>query len=158
MQVFKIDKNIYLGNELKSWGGTIAFSLALYFCFKLFLLVPQDKLLIGVAVIILLKFGDALAQYRVTEIRIDRQKNQLTFILKSPMSGQKVKRYELTQAESELKYNCALTRILLSPVTLKILLLPKDTFRINGRYGFSTKTLTSVDETLKSINGVIATT
>jgi hypothetical protein len=157
MQIFKTDKKNFLANELKSWLWTLAFATLLYFGFQQFLSVTHDKLIIGVVVLLLLKIGDTLTQYHVTEIQVDKQKNELTFLLNSIMSGEKVKKYELGQASSELIHNSGLTKLLSSPVTLKIFLTTKDTFRINNRYGFSTKTLTSVDNTLKSLSNSIAT-
>lgn len=157
MQIFKTDKNIFWANELKSWLWTLAFATLLYFGFQQFLSVTNNKLIIGVVILLLFKIGDTLTQYHVTEIQVDSQKKQLTFILNSIMSGEKVKRYELGQVRSELIHNSWLTKLLSSPFTLKIFLVPKDMFRINNRYGFSTKTLVSVDNTLKSLDNSIST-
>lgn len=98
---------------------------------------------------LLLKLVDTLVQYHVVEIQVDSQKNQLTFVLNSLMSGEKIKRYDFRQATSELTNNSGLTKYLSSPLILKIFLRPKDTFRISNRYGFSSEALTSVDKTLK---------
>lgn len=148
MQVFKTDKKIFGISELKSWFWTFAFAALLYFGFKLFLPVPNDSVFIGVIVILLIKLADTLTQYRLVEIQIDGQNNQLIFVLNSIMSGEKIKRYELGQATSELVNNSALTKYLSSPFTLKIFLRPKDIFRITNRYGFSLATLTSVDNAI----------
>jgi len=149
MQFFKIDRKIFWTNELKSWFITFAFAAAISFGVQLFSSISVENLMVGLVVIFLLKIADLVTPYRVTEIGIDTQKDQLTFRLYSPMSGDKIKTYELRQASSELVYHAGLTKLLSSPLTLKIFLMPKDMFRINSRYGFSTQTLASVDKTLK---------
>jgi|SRR6185312_14858811 len=151
MQVFKTDKKLFWANELKSWLYKFAFAALLYFGLKYFSSLTNDNIIIGVVVILLLKLADTLTQYHVREIQIDEQKKQMTLILNSRMSGEKIKKYELEQATSELKNNLGLTQYLSSPFTLKIFLKPKDTFVISNRYGFSLDTLTSVDKILKSM-------
>ena len=151
MQVFKTDKRFFWTNELISWVWTFAFAALLYFGIKLFSSLTNENILVGVFVILLLKLGDSLTQYHVIEIQIDEQNKQMTLILNSIMSGEKIKKYELRQASSELINNSGLTRYLSSPFTLKIFLNPKDTLVIGNRYGFKLDTLTSVDKVLKSI-------
>ena len=149
MQVFKTDKKMFWANELKSWLWTFAFAAFLFFVFKYFFTLTNDNISVGVVVIFLLKFADTLTQYHVREIQIDEQKKQMTVILNSVMSGEKIKQYELGQVTSELITYSGLTKYLSSPFTLKIFLNPKDTFRLSNRYGFTLETLTSVDKTLK---------
>jgi len=151
MQVFKTDKKLFKANELKSWLWTFAFAVLLYFGLKYFFSLTNDNIIVGVVVIFLLKLADTLTQYHVSEIQIDEQKKQMTVILNSIMSGEKIKGYELGQATSELINNSGLTRYLSSPFTLKVILKPKDTFVIGDRYGFTLDTLTLVDKVLKSI-------
>lgn len=151
MQVFKTDKKLFWANELKSWLWTFAFAALLYFGLKYFSSLTNDNIIVGVVVILLLKLADTLTQYHVREIQIDGQNNQMTVILNSKMSGEKIKQYELRQATSELINNSGLTRYLSSPFTLKVFLKPKDTFVISNRYGFTLETLTSVDKILKSM-------
>ena len=151
MQVFKTDKKLFWANELKSWLRTFAFAVLLYFGLKYFYSLTNDNIIIGFVVILLLKLSDSLTQYHVREIQIDAQKKQMNVILNSRMSGEKIKKYELDQATSELVNNIGLTKYLSSPFILKIFLKPKDTFLISNRYGFSLDTLTSVDQMLKSI-------
>lgn len=151
MQVFKKDKKIFWANELKSWLWTFTFAGFLFFVFKYFFALTNDNISVGVVVIFLVKFADTLTQYHVREIQIDEQKKQMTVILNSVMSGEKIKQYELGQVTSELITNSGLTKYLSSPFTLKIFLNPKDTFRLSNRYGFTLETLTSVDKTLKLV-------
>jgi hypothetical protein len=149
MHVFKTDAKLHLTNELKNWTLIITFGLLLFVVLKLFYSLPEDKLLVGIAVFFLLKTGDTITRFHVKEIKIDTQTNQLTFILSSIMSGQKSRIYELREATSELTHNSTLTKVFLSPLTLKILLAQKGRFRINGRYGFTTDTLEEVNHAIK---------
>jgi hypothetical protein len=150
MQVFKTDTKLYWTNELKSWAWTTIIGILLVVVLKLYYSLSQDKLLVGIAVIFILKLGDTLTRFHVKEIKIDTQTNQLIFILNSIMSGQKNRIYTLQQATSEITHNSALAKVLYSPLTLKIFLPPKVGFRINGRYGFSANTLQEVNNALKS--------
>lgn len=149
MQVFKTDIKIFWANELKSWLWTFAFAAFLFFVFRYFFALTNDNISVGVVVIFLMKLADTLTQYHVKEIQIDEQKKQMTVILNSVMSGEKIKQYELGQVTSELITNSGLTKYLSSSFTLKIFLNPKDTFKLSNRYGFTIETLTSVDKTLK---------
>lgn len=157
MQIFKADKNVFWVNELGSWLLTLASAALIYFGLQQFLLIPNDRLVIAVVVLLFIKIGDTLTQYHVTEIQVDSQEKQVIFILNSIVSGQKVKRYSLEQVRSELIRNSGITKVLSSSSTLKIFLVPKDMFRINNRYGFTTKILSSVDDTLKSLHNSVAT-
>lgn len=147
MQVFKTDKKLFWTNELKSWLWTFAIAALMYFSLNYFFHKPG---IVSVYVLLLLKLSDTLTQYHVREIQIDGQKNELTVILISRMSGQKINRYELDQTFSELIINSGLTRFLARPFTLNIFLNPKKTFVISNRYGFTLETLTSVDKLLRS--------
>ena len=151
MHVFKTDKKLFYANELKSWLWTFAFAALLYFGLKYFSSLANRNFIVVVVVILLLKLADTFTQYHVKEIQIDGQNNEMTVLLNSKMSGEKIKKYELGQATSELKNNSGFTRYLSSPFTLKVFLKPKDTFVISNRYGFPLDTLTSVDKILKSI-------
>jgi hypothetical protein len=151
MLTFKTDKKLFWTNELKSWLWTFAFAALLYLGLKQFSSLSSDTIMVGVVVIILLKLGDTLTQYHVREIQIDEQKNEMTFILNSRMTGQKRKIYGLEQTTSELINNSGLSKFFSSPFTLKIFLKPNDTFVISNRYGFTLDTLTSVDNILKSM-------
>jgi len=150
MQVFKTDNKLFWANELKNWLWTFAFASFLYFGLKYFSSLTNDNIIFGVIVILLLKLADNLTQYHVREIQIEGQKKEMTVILNSRMSGEKIKIYGLEQATSELIKNSGLTRYLSSPFTLKVFLKPKDTFTISNRYGFTLDTLTSLDKVLKS--------
>ena len=150
MQIFKIDKKIYWASELKSWLWTFIYSALIYLVLKKFILITNEKIIVGVFVILLLKFSGILIQYHVIERQIERQKKELTLILKSRMSGIKIKRYDLELTTSVLKLNTSLTRYLFSPFTLKLFLKPKEKFVINNRYGFRLDTLTSLDKILNS--------
>jgi hypothetical protein len=156
MQVFKADKNLFWTNELKSWALILVFVTILYFIFRI-LSTTTDDLFVGIFVVFLLKAADTLTPYHVTAIEIDRKTNQLTFKLYSLISGKKVKRYELKQVRSELIYHSGIVRLLSSPVTLKVWLVPKGMFRITSRYGFSQETLTSVNNALKSLSASVTT-
>ena len=78
MQVYKTEKKSYLTNELKSWLLTMVIALILFLVFKLFFSLSEDKILLDVVVLFLLKLGDTLTQYHVTEIRLDANSNQIT--------------------------------------------------------------------------------
>ncbi len=150
MQIFKTDKKIFWTNELKSWFWTFAFAALLYFGLKYFSSLTNDIIIVGVGIILLRKLADTFTQYHIREIQIDGQKKEMSVVLNSRMSGEKIKIYGLEQAASELIINSGLTKYLSSPFTLKVFLKPKDTFVISNRYGFTLDTLTSVDKIFKS--------
>src|SRR5688572_17181653 len=122
MQVYKANSKIFWTNELKSWFLSFAFAVALYYCVKLFPSVLAENLMVGFAVILLLKIADVVTPYRVTEIAIDTQKDQMKFKLYSLLSGYKIKTYELRQISSELVRHSELMKLLSSPLTLKVFL------------------------------------
>lgn len=152
MQKFKADKNLYLANELKSWLWVFALAIPVYFVNKLFLSTTINNITIAFLVFIFLKIGDTFVQYHIAEIKVDKENNQLIFILKSLMSGEKTTKYALQPAGSELIYNRGMKSLFFSPITLTIYLPYKDKFRISNRYGFSVETLTAIDNTFKSLN------
>ena len=145
MQVYKTEKKSYLTNELKSWLLTMVIALILFLVFKLFFSLSEDKILLGIVVLFLLKLGDTLTQYHVTEIRLDANSNQITFILNNIMSGEKNKNYNLQQTHSEIIKTSKLNTFLNSDLILKIYLPDKKLFKIGSRYGFSPSTLETID-------------
>jgi hypothetical protein len=149
MRVFKTDKKTFWINELKSWLWDIAFAALLYLGCKYFTALTNDNIIIVAFVILLIKLGDTLTQYHVREIRIDKQQQQMTTVLHSPMSGEKIKQYDLSQVASALSNNSGLAKYLSSPFTLHIFLNPKNTLKLTNRYGFTLATLQSVDAALK---------
>jgi hypothetical protein len=153
MQVFKTNKKKFWANELKGWTILIAFSILLYFVFLYFFPTTNDRIISGITVLFLLKIGDSLTQFHVKEIQICRQKNQLTLILTSRMSGEKIMTYNLLQASSELIINSGYKKYYSFPYILKIFLKPKDTFVIKAKYGFTKETLMLVDSELKLNQG-----
>jgi hypothetical protein len=148
LQVFKINKELYKKNELRSWLWPFILATALYIAYHQFSLITQTRFIIAIAILLLLKTGNLFTQYRVTEIEIDRKSNQLSIVLKSLISGEKVKKYELAQVRSELVRNTGLMKLALSPDMLKLFLSPKDTFHISNRYGFSTETLAAINNAI----------
>ena len=150
MQVFKTDRNIYLTNQLISWVWTIAFVLLVYFGFKLLSPQPIGRLLVPISLIILYRLRDTLTQFHVKKIKVDAQTNQLSFLLQSVMSGQKIRNYDLRQIKSELITYSRFASILYSSMTLKVLLPKNEVFRISSRYGFSANTLTLIDNALNN--------
>lgn len=150
MQIFKTDKKRFRANELKSWLCTVGIAALVYFTVDFFALLAMDTTIAGVTIMLLLKLGDWLTQFHVKEIQIDRPNNELTFVLDSIMSGEKIKRYELSSATSALAINSGLKRHLFSAFVLKIFLHPKHIFTIGSRYGFSQETLRFIDSAIKS--------
>ena len=151
MQVYKTEKKSYLTNELKSWLLTMVIALILFLVFKLFFSLSEDKILLGIVVLFLLKLGDTFTQYHVTEIRLDANSNQITFILNNIMSGEKNKNYNLQQTHSEIIKTSKLNTFLNSDLILKIYLPDKKFFKIGSRYGFSPSTLETIDSSLKKL-------
>lgn len=149
MQIFKTDKKNYWINELKSWLWDIAFAALIFFGCKYFTALTNDNIVIIAFVILLIKLGDTLTQYHVREIRIDEEQQQMTTILHSPMSGEKIKQYDLSQVASALSNNSGLAKYFSSPFTLQIFLNAKNTLKLTNRYGFTLATLQSVDAALK---------
>ena len=150
MQTFNIDKKTFWINEIKSWLTVIAFAILLSFIFSYFFSFKVDRIITGFCVIILLKLSDSLTQFHIKQIQIDKTTNQLTFILQSRMSGQKVMKYKLEQMTSELITNNGLKKFFSFPIVLKVYLKPKDTFSITNKYGFTNDILLLVDRELKS--------
>jgi len=151
MQVYKTEKKSYLTNELKSWLLTMVIALILFLVFKLFFSLSEDKILLGIVVLFLLKLGDTLTQYHVIEIRLDANSNKITFILNNIMSGEKNKNYNLQQTHSEIIKTSKLNTFLNSDLILKIYLPDKKFFKIGSRYGFSPSTLETIDSSLKKL-------
>ena len=150
IQVFKTNKDLYRKNEIKSWLWTLILATAIYIVYHQFANVTNDKLIIGISVLLLLKLANLFTQYRVAVIEVDRKNNQLSILLKSLLSGEKTKKYELGQVRSEFIQNAGFMKLMLSSDMLKLFLSPKDTFHISTRYGFSTETLAAINNTLNS--------
>ena len=64
MQVYKIDKKLFLANELKGWLSTIFITALLYFIFTLFHPLPSDAYFGWIMGIFLLKLSDTLTPYQ----------------------------------------------------------------------------------------------
>jgi hypothetical protein len=152
MQVFTPNRKIYQSNELKSWAWTVAFVLFLYFGVRSFFPISQDSLFVGVAVAFLLKLGNTLTQYHVETIQLDKESDKLNLVLSSVMSGQKYKTYDLRQITTELTENKTLLTGFKPSLALKIHITEKGSFQINSRYGFTTDTLTAVNNAVKVLN------
>jgi hypothetical protein len=150
MQVYKADIKKFWFNEVKSWLWTLLLATIVYIIYYRLSPGNHDKLIIGIIILLLLKTGNLFTQYRVTEIEADEKNNQLSIVLKSFMSGEKVKKYELAQVRSELIHNSGLKKLLMSPGVLILFLSPTDTFHITHRYGFSPETLAAINNTLRS--------
>ena|SRR5437868_5257889 len=152
LQIFRTNKNLYRKNELRSWLWTFILATTLYIVYHQYSGVTNDKLIIGITILLLLKTASLFTQYRVTEIEVDRKKNQLSIVLKSLLSGEKVKKYELAQVRSELIQHTGLTKLVFPSEMLKLFLSPKDTFHISSRYGFSKETLKTIDNTINNLS------
>jgi hypothetical protein len=150
MQVFKADIKRFWFYEMKSWLWTFLLATLVYIVYYRISSANHDKLIIGIIVLLLLKTRNLFTQYRVTEIEINKKTNQLSLVLKSLISGEKVKKYELDQVRSELIHNSGLKKLVVSPNVLILFLSPKDTFHITHRFGFSTEALTTINNTLNS--------
>jgi hypothetical protein len=150
IQIFKPNKDLYRKNELKSWLWTFILATILYIVYHQYSGVTNNKLIIGIIILLLLKTANLFTQYRVTEIEIDRKNNQLSIVLKSLLSGEKIKRYELGQVRSELINNSGFMKLMVTSDMLKLFLSPKDTFHISNRYGFSIETLAAINNTLNT--------
>lgn len=155
MQVFTTNRKIYQINVLKNWAWTVAFALLLYLCFKSFSSASQDNFFI--VGFFLLKLGNTLTHYHVKTIQIDKENDKLNLILSSIMSGQKNKTYDLQQVTTELKESKTLVTGFMPSLTLKIHITKKGTFAINSRYGFTTDTLTAINNALNLSNNAVIT-
>lgn len=151
IQVFKTNKDLYRKNEIKSWLWTFILATALYIVYHQFSNVTNNKLIIGISILLLLKAANLFTQYRVTEIEVDRKNNQLSIVLKSLLSAEKTKKYELGQVRSELIQNAGFMKLMLSSDMLKLFLSPKDTFHISNKFGFTTETLKAIDNTINNL-------
>lgn len=149
MQVFKADIKRFWFYEMKSWLWTLLLATLVYIVYYRISAANHDKLIIGIIVLLLLKTGNLFTQYRVTQIEVNKKTNELSLVLKSLMSGEKIKKYELEQVHSELILNSGLKKLLISPNVLILFLSEKDTFHITHRYGFSSETLAAINNTLK---------
>jgi hypothetical protein len=151
IQVFKTNKDLYRKNEIRSWLWTFILATIIYIVYHQYSRVTNDKLIIGISILLLLKAGNLFTQYRITDIEVDRKNNQLSIVLKSLLSGEKIKRYELGQVRSELIHHSGWMKLMLSSDMLKLFLSPKDTFHISNRYGFSTESLKAIDNTINNL-------
>jgi hypothetical protein len=151
MLTFKADKNIYLTNEFTSWIWTLSFAAVLYLTSKFLFSIPQDKILVAVIVIILLKIADLLTQFRTAEIQIDRDKHQLTILFKSIMSGERKKQMQLKDVQTEILRRSKFINAFSRTSALKIHLPKNNFYQILGRYGFSNDTLEAVNNAIRNI-------
>jgi hypothetical protein len=101
--------------------------------------------------VLLLKLADTLTQYHVKEIQIDGQQQQINLLLNSPMSGEKLRRYERGQVSSKFTTHSGFKKYLYAPFSLTIFLGPKARFVITNKYGFTADVLVSVDKAIKSL-------
>ncbi len=99
---------------------------------------------------ILMELSDLITQFRVKKIRIDPDKAKLSFMLKSILSGQEIKEFELGKCTSELIISSGLKKYLFTPYILKIYLSSSEVFSISNKYGFSLETLNIVNSALSS--------
>jgi hypothetical protein len=149
MKIFKTDNKIFWQNQIKSWFLLIAFSVLAYFISIYFFPTNTHIVKTFIVTLYFFKLSDNLTQFHITEIQINKQANQLIFILKSRLSGEKIMKYELEQAKSEITTYSGLRKYNLHPYVLKIFLKPKDSFRITSKYGFTKDTLLLIDSELK---------
>lgn len=151
MQVFKANIKRFWFYEMKSWLWTLLLATLVYIVYYRISSANHDKLIIGIIVLLLLKTGNLLIQYRVTEIEVNKKNNELSLGLKSLIAAEKIKKYELSQVRSELILNSGLKKLLISPNVLILFLSPKDTFHITHRFGFSAETLKAIDNTINNL-------
>ena len=71
------------------------------------------------------------------------------------LSGEKIKTYDLNRATSVIKTNPVFLSVLYSPLVLKVLATPGNTYKITSRYGFSSATLTAVNNALNNMRTVV---
>lgn len=151
MHFFKADLKYALAIELRSWLLTSVLLMALYVVIKLFHLLSDHYFTLGTIVVVVLKLSDRLFTYQIKEIQIDEQNKQFRFILKSLLSGQKIKSYELAEVKSAFISHSGLTKHFRAPLTLKLHLSSKETALVTNRYGFRYEVLSLVDQKLKSL-------
>jgi hypothetical protein len=153
MQVFKADLKRFWFYEMKSWLWTLLLATLVYIVYYRISSANHDKLVIGIIVLLLLKTGNLFTQYRTTEIEINKKNNEISLVLKSIMSAEIVKKYELDQVRSQLIHHSGLKKLLNSPNVLILFISPKDAFHITHRFGFSAETLAAINNTLSSDSG-----
>jgi hypothetical protein len=145
MQTFKRDKRQYLYNESKSWLLFFVGIAALYIAASTLFAIGQDKLVIAVAVMLLMKLGDTLTTACVQEIRIDKDRNFLTWKEYSLLSGDKIKNHTLAHTTAILHQKAGK---LFAYNTLSITLSEKKDLRLTERYGFKLETLAAMERLL----------
>jgi hypothetical protein len=150
MIVYKTNKAAFWKNEIINWTQIFILGTILCFAFSFFSSFNKDKMSIGIIVMVLLKLSNFFTQYHIVEIKVDKPNNELTFLLLSRMSGQKIKKYQLDKVNSSFSVNSSWTKIFTYQFNLKILLNAKNFFVITNRYGFTKETLELVDNTLKT--------
>lgn len=150
MQVFNTYRKIYFINELKSWALTLVLVLILFFIIRFFTSSTERSFLVGITLLVLLKLRDFIVPFHVKQVKIDVDNKRLIFLLKSIISGEKIKTYNLDGTKSELIEHSGLESFFLSPVRIRIITSAKERFEINSRYGFPAHTLKELDKAIRN--------
>src|SRR5687767_13325096 len=101
MQVFKSHTPIRIRSEFKSWGITLLIIWLVYIVLNQFGQINRMEWSV-IGGIFLLKIGNTLSQFVVSEIHVDHISDTVTFVLQSPLSGQKTQVFLLHEMQSEL--------------------------------------------------------
>jgi hypothetical protein len=152
MQVFKANKNKFLANELRSWVYTFGAGVIIYFVSNLVLTNSSETSFVFFLVIFLLKLSDTFTHFHTTEIQIDQSENKLTFLLKSLMTGNKEKSFNLSDTKLETVQRNRFPFFGQTEPNLRFYLPGNKIFKINSRYGFSKETLETLDQAFLKIN------
>ena len=148
MQAYKINKKAFWVKGFKNL--LIKFSIQIFsiFVFSLFININQELFITIVFTLLLMECGNFITQLHIKEIQVDKEKNEISFFLKSIYSGEKIKKYILGKISSQLVKNTGFRKYFYGELSLKMKVSDKEIFDVTNRYGFYNDTLISIENTL----------
>lgn len=150
MRLFKKDKKLYWVSGIKSWVSMILFLLMLVWIFGYFWATSRDKIIVLCLVMLVSKISRNINKNFVAAVRIDAPKNEISFLLKIIISGEKIKKYDLSQARVTLIKNEGFSKFFNAPYKMTISFAPYETYVITEQDGFSYETLSLLRDAIVS--------
>jgi hypothetical protein len=141
MRMFRSNKRLYWLSEIKSWVSMILFFVMLVWIYQCFWAISRDQIIVAGAVVLMLNISRTVNRNFVTAIGFDAQQNEISFLSKIVISGEKTKKYDLSQAKVTLIKNEGISRFFFTPYKITISLAANEIYVITERDGFSYETL-----------------
>ncbi len=156
METFKINRQLRVRKELLSWLWSFILVAAISMVLSQLTSWKSGNALNVFIIVFLFNLSHLLFSYQVTEVRLDRTRQELIFVLSSIYTGPDSKVYTLQEVSAaEISHAKALGG-LNEPVSLSVYLPKKKIFRITGRYGFSADTLKNIEKAIIEAKGIQA--